>query len=50
MTYRIAPHTDGQAYAEAQDRLKDKEDLTFTDREIDVMLPTTLRRNPDEKS
>jgi hypothetical protein len=48
--YRIAPHTDGKAYVEAQDRLKNKEDLTFTDHEIDVMLPTTLRRNPDEKS
>lgn len=43
--YRIAPHTDGKAYMEAQDRLKNQEDLTFTDNEIDVMLPTTLRRS-----
>jgi hypothetical protein len=46
--YRIAPHTDGKAYEEAQDRLKNKEDLTFTDDEIDLMLPTTLRRSAPE--
>jgi hypothetical protein len=45
--YRIAPHTDGKAYKEAQERLKNKEDLTFTDREIDLLLPTTLRRLPE---
>jgi hypothetical protein len=44
--YRTAPHTDGRAYVEAQDRLKNKEDLTFSDQEIDLLLPTTLRRNP----
>jgi hypothetical protein len=42
--YRIAPHTDGKAYAQAQDRLKNKQDLTFSDAEIDAMLPATLRR------
>ncbi|WFU75223.1 SLATT domain-containing protein [Bradyrhizobium sp. CB2312] len=43
--YRTAPHTDGKAYVEAQDRLKNKEDLTFSDTEIDAMLPTTLKRS-----
>jgi hypothetical protein len=43
--YRTAPHTDGKAYVEAQDRLKNKEDLTFSDPEIDAMLPTTLKRS-----
>lgn len=43
--YRTAPRTDGKAYAEAQDRLKNKEDLTFSEKEIDDMLPQTLRRS-----
>lgn len=40
-----APHTDGNAYGKAQDALKNKEDLTFSENEIDVMLPASLRRN-----
>lgn len=42
--YSTAPPTDGVAYGEAQDRLKNKEDLTFSDDEIDHLLPTALRR------
>lgn len=42
--YRIAPHTDGKAYGRAQDALKNKEDLTFTDAEIDAFLPAPLKR------
>ncbi|WP_074448446.1 SLATT domain-containing protein [Bradyrhizobium yuanmingense] len=42
--YRIAPHTDGKAYGKAQDALKNKEDLTFTDEEIDAFLPAPLKR------
>lgn len=42
--YRSAPHTDGKAYGGAQNALKNNEDLTFTEEEIDVMLPTSLRR------
>jgi SMODS and SLOG-associating 2TM effector domain family 4 len=42
--YRIAPHTDGKAYGQAQDALKNKEDLTFSDAEIDALLPSPLRR------
>jgi hypothetical protein len=46
--YRVAPHTDGKAYGQAQDALQNKEDLTFTDREIDVFLPGALRREPGQ--
>ncbi|AYM82777.1 conserved hypothetical protein [Agrobacterium tumefaciens str. Kerr 14] len=42
--YHAAPHTDGKAYGKAQDALKNKEDLTFSEGEIDVMLPDSLRR------
>jgi hypothetical protein len=42
--YRAAPHTDGKAYGEAQDALKNREDLTFTDSEIDTFLPASLKR------
>jgi hypothetical protein len=43
--YHGAPHTDGKAYSRAQDALKSNEDLTFTEKEIDVMLPANLRRD-----
>lgn len=43
--YRAAPFTDGKAYKKAQDSLKDNEELMFSDKEIDDMLPTTLRRS-----
>lgn len=42
--YRIAPHTDSRAYGQAQDALKNKEDLTFSDGEIDAFLPAPLKR------
>lgn len=42
--YHGAPHTDGKAYGKAQDALKDNEDLTFSEHEIDAMLPVNLRR------
>lgn len=42
--YRAAPFTDGKAYKKAQDSLKDNEELMFSDKEIDDMLPGTLRR------
>lgn len=42
--YRIAPHTSSTAYGRAQDALQNKEDLTFSDAEIDAFLPTSLRR------
>jgi hypothetical protein len=42
--YRAAPRTDGKAYGAAQTALKDNEELTFSDAEIDAFLPTSLRK------
>ena len=42
--YRSAPHTNGDAYAEAQIALKENEEYTFSDAEIDKFLPKPLRR------
>jgi hypothetical protein len=42
--YRIAPNTNNKAYWKAQDALKKKEDLTFSDVEIDAFLPGPLKR------
>lgn len=42
--YKTAPHTNSKAYGEAQDALKNREDLTFTDAEIDAFLPGPLKR------
>lgn len=43
--YAGSPQTNGKAYQEAQDRLKNMEDLTFTDAEIDCFLPLSLKRS-----
>lgn len=43
--YAGSPQTDGRAYLEAQDRLKNMEDMTFTDEEIDCFLPLSLKRS-----
>jgi SMODS and SLOG-associating 2TM effector domain family 4 len=42
--YKSAPHTDSKAYGEAQNALKNLEDLTFSEAEIDAFLPTPLKR------
>jgi hypothetical protein len=42
--YLAAPFTDGKAYAQAQKGLKDNEELMFSEKEVDDMLPHTLRR------
>ncbi len=42
--YSGSPQTNGKAYAEAQDRLQNREDLTFSQAEIDCFLPENLRR------
>lgn len=42
--YLAAPFTDSKAYGKAQQGLKDNEELMFTEKEIDDMLPHTLRR------
>ncbi|KZC95148.1 SLATT domain-containing protein [Clavibacter tessellarius] len=42
---RDAPRTSPEAYITAQDRLKNREDLTFTSAELDLLLPERLRDN-----
>jgi hypothetical protein len=42
--YHGSPHTNGKAYGDAQDALKNREELTFTDAEIDAFLPPPLKR------
>jgi hypothetical protein len=41
--YKAAPRTDDVAYGKAQTALKDNEELTFSDAEIDAFLPAPLR-------
>jgi hypothetical protein len=41
--YRGAPHTSGDAYADAQVALQKNEEYTFSDDEIDNFLPKLLR-------
>lgn len=43
--YTGAPQTNSAAYSEAQNRLKNKEDMTFSDAEIDCFLPLSLKRS-----
>jgi hypothetical protein len=43
--YEAAPQTNAKAYKEAQDRLQNKEDLTFSVEEIDCFLPLSLKRS-----
>ncbi|MGJ3192222.1 SLATT domain-containing protein [Paenarthrobacter sp. FR1] len=43
--YRSAPDTSYNAYRSAQKALKEQEDLTFSDDEIDKFLPRNLRKN-----
>jgi hypothetical protein len=44
-TYRGAPKTINKAYQVASKALKENEEFTFTDEEIDKFLPESLRRN-----
>ena len=41
--YEGAPATASKAYSRAQEALKTKEDLTFSDKEIDAFLPSILQ-------
>lgn len=43
--YAGAPATTGKAYKKAQEALKSKEDLTFSEEEIDAFLPKELKRS-----
>ena len=42
--YSNAPSTNPQAYAKARKALKQNEDMTFSDEEIDAFLPKELKR------
>jgi hypothetical protein len=43
--YRGSPTTSNRAYAKTQDDLKKREALTFTEEELDNILPPALRRS-----
>lgn len=43
--YSGAPSTNNRAYKKAQEALKQLEDMTFSDKEIDAFLPRELRRS-----
>lgn len=43
--YKSAPQTNGKAYADAQKALKQDEDYTFSDAEIDKFVPSSLRKS-----
>ncbi len=43
-TYRGAPSTHAKAYIRAQNALKNLEDMTFSDAELDKLLPNPLKR------
>ena len=42
--YKGAPQTDGDAYKKAQMALQNNEELTFSEAELDRLLPPSLRR------
>lgn len=42
--YSQSPRTDAKSYREAQQALKTEEEQTFSEKEIDVMLPNSIRR------
>lgn len=43
--YENAPSTNKKAYMMARNALKNDEEMTFSDKEIDMFLPTNLRKN-----
>ncbi|BEH13961.1 hypothetical protein MAALD49_13290 [Marinobacter shengliensis] len=43
--YVGAPSTNFRAYSQAQNALKNMEDMTFSDEEIDTFLPNSLKKN-----
>lgn len=46
--YSASPSTNYEAYKKAQEALQFKEDMTFSDVEIDAFLPTELKKNPSQ--
>ena len=47
--YASAPRTSSEAYTDASQGLKSREELTFSDKEIDAFLPAVLRRVHEEE-
>jgi hypothetical protein len=47
--YASAPRTTGKAYGQASKGLKQSEELTFSDEEIDKFLPAKLRKASDAR-
>ena len=47
--YKGAPRTISKAYKEATKGLKSNEEMTFSDKEIDLLLPTSLRKNKQDQ-
>lgn len=45
LVYSGSPSTTFKAYRKAQDALQTKEDMTFSDQEIDAFLPNELKRS-----
>ena len=43
--YRNSPRTDAKSYMAAQKALKTEEEQTFSEEEIDIMLPNAIRRS-----
>ena len=48
--YKSAPRTSGRAYRAAQEALKESEELYYTEKELDHLLPKELRTAPQDKS
>lgn len=48
--YSGSPNTTFEAYKKAQDALQTKEDMTFSDEEIDAFLPNELKRSQQIKA
>ena len=46
--YSGAPSTTYQAYKKAQEALKQLEDMTFSDEEIDAFLPRELKKKANK--
>lgn len=43
--YKSSPRTDSKSYKETQKALKTQEEQTFSEQEIDIMLPNSIRRS-----
>lgn len=43
--YKNAPKTDSKSYKEARKALKNEEEQTFSEKELDLMLPSALKKN-----